>query len=117
MRCYMRARTERLSKKTCTSEGCGRVRFRRMLCRAHYNKFRREKGTKWPTCSVQHCFDRPKKGSRYCSSHDSVYGVGVSKHTRQSLTRDEILRSVIATQKVLQLANFPVLELGSLQPT
>ena len=115
-KCYAFERRKAAAKKTCTRDDCIRVPFRRTLCARHYIQFLREKNTTWSTCSVEHCCNRQEKASRYCAMHDSVYGVGVSKHTRQSLTPDAILRSVRETQKILEMANFPVLSLGPHQP-
>lgn len=112
-KCYERRRNSEAAARKCTRDGCERNPRRRTLCARHYREYLRTKSTKWPMCSVSHCCERPKKGSKYCGDHDSVYGEGVSKHIRQSLTPDAILRSVLATQEILELANFPVLSLDS----
>jgi hypothetical protein len=109
-KCYERKRRAELATKTCTENGCSHVRFRRTLCQRHYHKLNSIR-IKRPKCSISHCFEHPTKGSRYCVDHDSVYGEGVSKHTRQNLTHEAILRCAIETQKILESANFPVLSL------
>lgn len=108
--CYHKKWNAARAVEVCTIEGCKSKRSRRTLCRVHYLRYLREKGTKWSQCDVGHCSERPVKPSRFCEKHDAVYGDGVSKHMRQNLTHEAIRRVALETQRMLDAGNFPIRE-------
>ena len=103
-RCYNNALSKATSTMTCTKFDCRRKRFRRTLCNAHYVDFLRGKSPTVKRCAVTTCrLWCARHGTRYCSSHDSVYGEGVSKDTKRHLTPAAILRTAIVTKQMFDL--------------
>ena len=103
-RCYNNTRTKAISAMTCTRTDCGRRRFRRTLCNTHYVEFLHHKSPAVKRCAATKCQKWcARGGTRYCPTHDAVYGDGVRKDEKRHLTPAAILRTAIVTKQMFDL--------------